>query len=123
MKRAIILMLDSFGIGATPDADQFGDAGANTLGHIAQACARGECDQRAVGRQRRKRPEPLPGGDQAVRTLRTADHAGAVGRDRVFDRGERIAAIAEQLAVQERLFRTQRSAGEGCGHRQSAQHE
>ena len=47
MKRAIILMLDSFGIGATPDADQFGDAGANTLGHIAQACARGECDQRA----------------------------------------------------------------------------
>ena len=48
MKRAIILMLDSFGIGATPDADQFGDAGANTLGHIAQACARGECDQRAA---------------------------------------------------------------------------
>ncbi len=48
MKRAIILMLDSFGIGATPDAAQFGDAGANTLGHIAQACARGECDQRAA---------------------------------------------------------------------------
>ncbi len=46
MKRAIILMLDSFGIGATPDAAAFGDAGANTLGHIAQACARGECDQR-----------------------------------------------------------------------------
>ena len=48
MKRAIILMLDSFGIGATPDAAAFGDAGANTLGHIAQACARGECDQRAA---------------------------------------------------------------------------
>ena len=48
MKRAIILMLDSFGIGATPDAEAFGDAGANTLGHIAQACARGECDQRAA---------------------------------------------------------------------------
>ena len=48
MKRAIILMLDSFGIGATPDAEKFGDAGANTLGHIAQACARGECDQRAA---------------------------------------------------------------------------
>ena len=47
MKRAIILMLDSFGIGATPDAEKFGDTGANTLGHIAQACARGECDQRA----------------------------------------------------------------------------
>ncbi len=36
MKRAIILVLDSFGIGATADADIFGDAGADTLGHIAQ---------------------------------------------------------------------------------------
>lgn len=29
-------MLDSFGIGAAPDAQAFGDAGANTLGHIAR---------------------------------------------------------------------------------------
>jgi phosphopentomutase len=36
VKRAIILVLDSFGIGATADADTFGDAGADTLGHIAQ---------------------------------------------------------------------------------------
>ncbi len=40
-KRAIILVLDSFGIGACSDADQFGDAGANTLGHIARQCATG----------------------------------------------------------------------------------
>lgn len=33
--RAIILVLDSFGIGATADADKFGDVGADTLGHIA----------------------------------------------------------------------------------------
>lgn len=39
MKRVFIMVLDSFGIGATPDADRFGDAGANTLGHIATACA------------------------------------------------------------------------------------
>lgn len=45
MKRAIILVLDSFGIGASEDAAQFGDAGADTLGHIAEACARGEADQ------------------------------------------------------------------------------
>ncbi|MGS4881878.1 phosphopentomutase [Photobacterium damselae] len=44
MKRSIILVLDSFGIGATEDAATFGDVGANTLGHIAQACARGEAD-------------------------------------------------------------------------------
>jgi phosphopentomutase len=29
-------MLDSFGIGAAPDAERFGDAGANTLGSIAK---------------------------------------------------------------------------------------
>ena len=35
MARAFILLLDSLGLGATPDAATFGDAGANTLGHIA----------------------------------------------------------------------------------------
>jgi phosphopentomutase len=32
--RAIIFVLDSFGIGGAPDAAKFGDEGANTLGHI-----------------------------------------------------------------------------------------
>lgn len=36
MSRAIILVLDSFGIGATADAESFGDAGADTFGHIAK---------------------------------------------------------------------------------------
>ena len=36
MARAIILVLDSFGIGATDDAARFGDAGSNTLGSIAR---------------------------------------------------------------------------------------
>ncbi|WP_426112167.1 phosphopentomutase [Massilia sp. PWRC2] len=36
MSRAFILLLDSFGLGAAPDAAQFGDVGANTFGHIAQ---------------------------------------------------------------------------------------
>ena len=42
MKRAIILVLDSFGIGASRDAGRFGDAGANTLGSIARVCAASE---------------------------------------------------------------------------------
>ena len=33
-KRAIVIVLDSCGIGALPDAAEFGDAGADTLGHI-----------------------------------------------------------------------------------------
>ncbi|EMD6372878.1 phosphopentomutase [Morganella morganii] len=45
MKRTFIMVLDSFGIGAAHDAADFGDTGADTLGHIAQACARGEADK------------------------------------------------------------------------------
>ncbi|SHM37494.1 phosphopentomutase [Vreelandella subglaciescola] len=44
MTRAIVLVLDSFGIGSAPDADAFGDTGADTLGHIAEACAAGNAD-------------------------------------------------------------------------------
>jgi phosphopentomutase len=40
MTRAVILVLDSFGIGAAADADHFGDVGADTLGHIAERRAR-----------------------------------------------------------------------------------
>lgn len=36
MTRAIILLLDSFGIGYAEDADKFQDKGADTLGHIAK---------------------------------------------------------------------------------------
>lgn len=35
--RVFFLVLDSLGIGAMPDAADFGDAGSNTLGHIADA--------------------------------------------------------------------------------------
>lgn len=35
--RVVILMMDSFGIGGAEDAAAFGDAGSNTLGHIAAA--------------------------------------------------------------------------------------
>lgn len=43
--RVCILLMDSFGIGASLDADRYGDAGANTFVHIHEACARGECDK------------------------------------------------------------------------------
>ncbi len=38
-RRALLLVLDSFGIGAAPDAVGFGDEGSDTLGHIAAAFA------------------------------------------------------------------------------------
>jgi len=36
-RRIIWIVLDSVGIGAMPDAAQYGDAGSDTLGHIAQS--------------------------------------------------------------------------------------
>ncbi|CDX02387.1 Phosphopentomutase [Desulfitobacterium hafniense] len=37
MKRAILIVLDSVGIGEMPDAHEYGDVGSNTLGNIAKA--------------------------------------------------------------------------------------
>lgn len=36
-KRALLVVLDSVGIGEAPDAAQYGDVGANTLAHLAEA--------------------------------------------------------------------------------------
>lgn len=44
MARAFLVVLDSVGCGGAPDAAEFGDEGANTLAHIAQACAEGRAD-------------------------------------------------------------------------------
>ena len=56
MARAFIYVLDSFGIGGAPDADAYGDAGANTLGHIAEFCAAGAGDRAGL----RQGPLQLP---------------------------------------------------------------
>ncbi len=37
MSRALLIVLDSVGCGAAPDASSYGDAGANTLSHIVEA--------------------------------------------------------------------------------------
>jgi phosphopentomutase len=36
-RRALVVVLDACGAGALPDAADYGDAGANTLGHLAHA--------------------------------------------------------------------------------------
>ncbi|MDP3320481.1 MAG: phosphopentomutase, partial [Bosea sp. (in: a-proteobacteria)] len=45
MARAILIVLDSVGCGGAEDAAAYGDAGADTLGHIAAACAAGAGDR------------------------------------------------------------------------------
>jgi len=47
-RRAVLLVIDSLGLGSLPDADDYGDQGADTFGHIVEACAAGRAD---AGRQ------------------------------------------------------------------------
>lgn len=59
MARVFLIVMDSVGCGGAPDADRFfngdlPDTGANTLGHIAQACAAGR------GEKGRQGPLSLP---------------------------------------------------------------
>jgi phosphopentomutase len=54
MPRAFLVVMDSVGIGGAPDADRFfngevPDTGANTLGHIAAACAEGRAEDGRSG--------------------------------------------------------------------------
>ncbi|NEY91026.1 phosphopentomutase [Tabrizicola oligotrophica] len=49
MARAFLIVMDSVGCGGAPDAAAFGDAGANTLGHIALACAEGRAETGRTG--------------------------------------------------------------------------
>lgn len=55
-RRVCILLMDSLGIGASLDAQRYGDEGANTFAHIYQACEEGQADKVGV----RQGPLTLP---------------------------------------------------------------
>ncbi|MDE3176242.1 MAG: phosphopentomutase [Pseudomonadota bacterium] len=60
MARGIIIVLDSAGCGGAADAVDYGDEGADTLGHIAEACAAGRGDKPGL----RRGPLALPNLDR-----------------------------------------------------------
>jgi phosphopentomutase len=80
MPRAFLLIMDSFGIGGAADAAAYGDAGADTFGHIAEACAAGVVKGRAgplylpnlaalgLGLAAEASTGRLPSGFEALRT-------------------------------------------------------
>ena len=55
MNRAIILVLDSLGLGSSDDAHLYGDEGSDTLGHIIEACESGNANS-----DKRKGPLVIP---------------------------------------------------------------
>jgi phosphopentomutase len=73
MPRAVLLVLDSFGLGAAEDAARFGDAGADTFGHIAEACAEGRGDRDGL----RSGPLRIP---NLARLGLLAAHTASTGR-------------------------------------------
>ncbi|HEY8384434.1 MAG TPA: phosphopentomutase [Microvirga sp.] len=56
MPRALVIVLDSVGIGGAADAAAYGDVGADTVGHIAEGCATGRGDRAGL----RQGPLALP---------------------------------------------------------------
>ncbi len=96
MARAFLFVLDSVGIGGAADAVDFGDEGANTLGHIAQACAAGKGDQHGL----RSGPLNLPNLEQL-----------GIGLAAQLASGQLPAGFATDINVQ---------TGWGCAAEQSA---
>lgn len=54
--RVFVILMDSLGVGASLDAVEYGDEGANTFGHIVEACREGAADKIGV----RKGPLLIP---------------------------------------------------------------
>jgi phosphopentomutase len=75
MARAFLIVMDSVGCGGAPDAEAFGDAGSNTLGHIAQACAAGRAEVGRSGPLRMPNLDGL-GLGAAIRLASGADTPG-----------------------------------------------
>ncbi len=82
MKRAVILLTDSLGVGCSEDADEYGDVGADTLGHIVDDCVAGKTDDSGL----RKGPLTLPnfaryGLQKAAEESRKAPLSHSLGYD------------------------------------------
>lgn len=95
MARAILLVMDSVGIGGAPDAGKFGDEGADTLGHIAAACAAGAADIDGL----RSGPLAIPVMNQLGigRASEASTGSHPVGMERVADPGA-IWAFASEVS-------------------------
>ena len=83
MARAFLIVMDSVGCGGAPDAGDFGDVGANTLGHIARECAAGRANVNRSGPLKMPNLDAL-GLGAAIRLASGADtpglHAKPTGR-------------------------------------------
>jgi phosphopentomutase len=95
--RAIVIVLDSVGIGALPDAASYGDEGSDTLGHIADAIPLRLPTLRALGlgRVARLGLPPDPPGDipRHIRTAVGRMAEASAGKDSVTGHWEMMGLV------------------------------
>jgi phosphopentomutase len=82
MQRCVLVVLDSVGIGELPDAPRFGDAGADTLGHICEARGLVVPNLASLGLGHITRATPLKGVE------RVASPRGCFGRMAEVSKGK-----------------------------------
>lgn len=99
MPRALLIVLDSVGCGAAPDAQNYGDSGANTLGHILEAVPNLQIPTlRRLGWGR------ILGFDEPNQAYFAQMRPAAVGKDTTSGHWELAGAILDQpFAVFERF--------------------
>ncbi len=96
MGRFVVLILDSVGIGELPDADQYGDAGSNTLANIAETI--GGLDLPNFARLGLGKIAPLKGvsADRQVQAAYGKMAEKAPGKDSITGHWELMGYIAAQ---------------------------
>ncbi len=93
MARAFLLVMDSVGVGGAEDAEAYGDAGADTLGHVARACAEGRAETGRSGPLRLPHLSALGLGEAAATALRRRPTGlGPAGEDAVWAAAAAVSA-------------------------------
>jgi len=94
--RAIVIVLDSVGIGALPDAAAYGDQGSNTLGNIAQLIPLQIPNLRALGIGRLVPLGGPPSDDRRVRAAVGRMAEASAGKDSVTGHWELMGVVLDR---------------------------
>ena len=93
--RAIVIVLDSVGVGELPDASTYGDEGSDTLGHIAREVPLRVPTLRALGLNRLATLGADPWNDSAVGAVGRMAEASA-GKDSVTGHWEMMGIVLDR---------------------------
>jgi phosphopentomutase len=94
-RRAIVLVMDSVGVGELPDAGSYGDQGSNTLGNIAKRVPLGLPALRSLGLARVAELGPAAGASAARGAFGRMAEASA-GKDSVTGHWEMMGIVLDR---------------------------